>query len=203
MEVILVPNVSLVDATGKRIGIYNDEPGWWQQTQNKFNNNIIVTASHTELHSNKNKFHSGKVSPIDSHEPSTSSKAMLVDNVGESNTDIQSEKGEKEEEKEEALRVLGETLLHIAIMYNDLATIKILVEKKGYSVNQRCQGGKFIGGFNTKIMSELVHESEYASLAYYGEYPLALAGCFSTKEIYDYLIDQGADPNLPGLIFNF
>ena len=32
-------------------------------------------------------------------------------------------------------------------------------------------------------------------MAYYGEYPICLAACFASKEIYDYLIDKGADPN--------
>jgi ankyrin repeat protein len=32
--------------------------------------------------------------------------------------------------------------------------------------------------------------------AYYGEYPLAFAAAFGYKEIYDYLIDHGADPNM-------
>ena len=31
--------------------------------------------------------------------------------------------------------------------------------------------------------------------AYYGEYPLAFAASFGHEEIYDYLIDKGADPN--------
>ena len=31
--------------------------------------------------------------------------------------------------------------------------------------------------------------------AYYGEYPLAFASCFGHEEIYDYLIDHGADPD--------
>jgi ankyrin repeat protein len=32
--------------------------------------------------------------------------------------------------------------------------------------------------------------------AYYGEYPLAFAACFGHEEIYDYLIEHGADPNM-------
>lgn len=32
--------------------------------------------------------------------------------------------------------------------------------------------------------------------AYYGEYPLAFAAAFGYTEIYDYLIDHGADPNM-------
>ena len=36
----------------------------------------------------------------------------------------------------------------------------------------------------------------YTGYAYYGEYPLAFAACFGHEDIYDYLIDHGADPNL-------
>lgn len=32
--------------------------------------------------------------------------------------------------------------------------------------------------------------------AYYGEYPLAFAAAFGYVEIYDYLIEHGADPNM-------
>ncbi|KHJ80179.1 ankyrin repeat protein, partial [Oesophagostomum dentatum] len=32
--------------------------------------------------------------------------------------------------------------------------------------------------------------------AYYGEYPLAFAACFGNKDIYDLLIQYGANPNL-------
>lgn len=32
--------------------------------------------------------------------------------------------------------------------------------------------------------------------AYYGEYPLAFAAAFGFDEIYDFLIEHGADPNL-------
>jgi len=32
--------------------------------------------------------------------------------------------------------------------------------------------------------------------AYYGEYPLAFAAAFGHKEIYDFLIENGADPNM-------
>ena len=36
----------------------------------------------------------------------------------------------------------------------------------------------------------------YPGYAYYGEYPLAFAACFGHEEIYDYLIDHEANPNL-------
>ena len=187
MEAIRVPQVSLVDCSGKRIGIYSNDAGWWQQTQNRHEKNIILTHSNTQLTNgkiseSKNKIHSGKVSPMNEQ---TGSKTKLI----------------KTDQKVKIFTVifiiLGETLLHIAIMYDDLKTIKFLIERKGYNVHQRCTGGKFSGGFNSKVTAKLINESKYESLAYYGEYPLALAACFSTKDIYDYLIDQGADPNLP------
>jgi ankyrin repeat protein len=41
-----------------------------------------------------------------------------------------------------------------------------------------------------------VHVTLSPGYAYYGEYPLAFAACFGHEEIYDYLIDHGADPNM-------
>ena len=41
-----------------------------------------------------------------------------------------------------------------------------------------------------------------AGYAYYGEYPLAFAACFGHEEIYDYLIDHGAEPNLTDSLGN-
>lgn len=35
MEFIRIPQVSLVDASGKRIGVYTDDPDWWQQLKLK------------------------------------------------------------------------------------------------------------------------------------------------------------------------
>lgn len=215
MEVIRVPNVSLVDRYGKRIGIYNDDSGWWEQVQHRKNNNVILTASNTQLKDidskskePKKQKRSGKVSPQNSDDTaqSSSSKTMLIgkDDLESKEEDENFEfelpinQEDEEEDDEEELNVLGETLLHIAIMYDDLKTIKFLIEQKGVNVHQRCVGGKFSGGFNSKLTSKLIKESEYDNLAYYGEYPLAIAACFSTKDIYDYLIDQGADPNLKG-----
>ncbi len=108
-------------------------------------------------------------------------------------------KAGEEFERRDQCNVIGETPLHIAIMYDDLNTIKHLIEKKGINVNQRSIDGKFCGGFNSsKTTAKYIQESKYEGLAYYGEYPLALAACFSNKEIYDYLIEKDADPNLRG-----
>ena len=101
------------------------------------------------------------------------------------------------------LNVIGETPLHIAIMYDDFNMIKYLIEKKGVNVNDRSIDGKFSGGFkSSKMTVKYIEDSKYESLAYYGEYPLCFAACFSSKEIYDYLIDNGADPNLKGNFCN-
>ena len=92
--------------------------------------------------------------------------------------------------------------MHIAIMYDDLNILKFLIEEKGYDVNQRgisIEVSKFSGGFNSKEASSLINRSDYQNLAYFGEYPLAFAACFANKEIYDYLVEKGADPNLQGI----
>lgn len=92
--------------------------------------------------------------------------------------------------------LIGETPIHIAIMYEDLKGIKYLVEQKGFSVNQRACGTLFQSGFNSNHTNKLIANSSYDNLAYFGEYPLAFAACFCNKEIYDYLIANGADPDL-------
>lgn len=96
------------------------------------------------------------------------------------------------------LNVIGETPLHLAVMFDDLISIRYLIEIKKMNVNQRCVGKIFKGGFEEQTRKSLVKRSDYDRMAYYGEYPLALAACFVNKEIYDYLIDKGADPNLQG-----
>jgi ankyrin repeat protein len=98
--------------------------------------------------------------------------------------------------EENGTNVIGETILHIAIVYDDLVSIKILVEQKHYNVNQRNSGGKILNGFSSKETSKLIKQCKYDRLAYYGEYSLALAAYFGNKGIYDYLIEKGADPNL-------
>ena len=47
------------------------------------------------------------------------------------------------------------------------------------------------------LLNEMkLYQSQYISgYAYYGEYPLAFATCFGWMDIYDYLVDNGADPN--------
>lgn len=195
MEVIRIPEVSLVDATGRRIGVYTDDPDWWQQLKQKDQSNMITQNDEPSqtLIRQKTRDHfassttsmKAKLISFDDKEK-TSNNSMIMKNIAINNN----------EENLKECNVIGETPLHIAIMYDDLNTIKLLIEKKGFDVNERNIGGKFTGGFNSRQTSSLIQQSKYEGLAYYGEYPLAFAACFANKEIYDYLIQKGADPNL-------
>ena len=61
-------------------------------------------------------------------------------------------------------------------------------------MNQKTCSGEFKEGFS--MFKKDIEKSDYENLAYYGEYPLCLAALFANKDIYDYLIGKGADPNL-------
>ncbi|KAL3084616.1 hypothetical protein niasHS_009122 [Heterodera schachtii] len=88
--------------------------------------------------------------------------------------------------------LFGQGCLHLAIVNDDYDTAKILLEY-GASVNARANGDFFMPegyepGYNNRNM-------DYEGYAYYGEYPLAFAACFENKDIYDLLIQYGADPD--------
>ena len=171
MEVIRLPEVSLVDATGRRIGVYTHNPDWWHQL-------------HQKKHSTMSEYSQSEVT--------VKRKSIFNETMGNQASD------EMEVNEAKECHLIGETPLHLAIVYNDLEMVKFLIEKKGFDVNERNVGGQFIDGFMAKYKN-LINESNYESLAYYGEYPLAFAACFADKEMYDYLIDKGADPNKQGL----
>ncbi|XP_052231546.1 transient receptor potential cation channel subfamily V member 5-like isoform X2 [Dreissena polymorpha] len=92
----------------------------------------------------------------------------------------------------EADEYFGESCLHIATVYGDFESVKLLVSNGAY-INQRATGRFFLPE-DQKL--GLTKETNYQGYAYYGEYPLAFAVCFGYMDIYDYLIDNGADPNL-------
>ena len=102
----------------------------------------------------------------------------------------------EDDDEDDVCHIIGETPLHIAIMYDDYDTIEYLLEHRGINVNQRSIGCKFPGSFKTNATAKAIGLSNYRPLAYYGEYPLCFAACFCSKDVYDYLIDKGADPNL-------
>ncbi|XP_060075724.1 transient receptor potential cation channel subfamily V member 5-like [Ylistrum balloti] len=86
----------------------------------------------------------------------------------------------------------GESALHLAIVYGDLEQVKLLIGY-GANVNERAMGRFFLPEDQKKRKTK---ETDYDGYAYYGEYPLAFAACFGHEEIYDFLIDHGADPDL-------
>ena len=70
METISVPQVTLVDSSGKSVGVYNDDPGWWQVLKQRLDSNEGKTLA---IEFNKT---SGKGSPING--VNTGSKTKLI-----------------------------------------------------------------------------------------------------------------------------
>ncbi|XP_078309757.1 uncharacterized protein LOC111108840 isoform X4 [Crassostrea virginica] len=85
----------------------------------------------------------------------------------------------------------GESALHIAIVFGSLDAVKLLM-KKGAKVDQRCTGRFFLPEDQKKGHTKTTN---YEGYAYYGEYPIHFAAATGNQEIYDYLIDHGANPN--------
>lgn len=92
----------------------------------------------------------------------------------------------------EADEYYGESCLHLATVYGDFESVKLLVSNGAY-VNQRATGRFFLPEDQKNTRTK---QTNYEGYAYYGEYSLAFAACFGYMDIYDYLIDNGADPNL-------
>ena len=179
MHTIIIPKVSLSDASGRDIGVYSDDPSWWENLKKK---NLEANIQETPVYDFEYNRDSKK-------EPNKNEEASKK--FDEESAIINTENNYALEEE---CNEIGETPLHIAIMHEDLPTLKLLIEKKGFDVNQRNLNGKFLSGFQQSLFTQ----SNYENLAYYGEYPLAFAACFANREIYDYLIEKGADPNLHG-----
>lgn len=209
MEVIRIPQVSLVDATGRRIGVYSEDPDWWQTLKSKQNDIVLPQIENSD--GNQISIVSRQLTPINDvgYESTSNIRARLIKENEEKTTNriqvatientlncLDCSIRSNSEDLAKFCNVIGETPLHISIMYDDLNTIRFLIENRGFDVNQRNVGGKFVGGFHSKVASGLIENSKYEALAYYGEYPLAFAACFASKEIYDYLIEKDADPNL-------
>ncbi|XP_050407567.1 transient receptor potential cation channel subfamily V member 6 [Patella vulgata] len=85
----------------------------------------------------------------------------------------------------------GEGGLHLAIAKGNLEAVQLLVEN-GADVNQRATG-QFFQPEDVKQGKDR-KQTNYEGYAYYGEYPLSFAACFQHTDIYDYLIEHGADP---------
>lgn len=214
-----VPKVNLVDGIGRRIGTFAEDKDWWQKIKKEQlaclgpMPGLVPVASHQQLRMEAAtpRANASDMEVNDLTGDLTQSKAEFIkNNLNTSQKkDVKmsltadltdAERLEKEKEAMQKLRnnckQIGETPLHVAIMHNDLRTVKFLIEEKGIDVNQRTCQGEFQNGFSKN--SKQFEKSEYTKMAYYGEYPLCLAACFASKEIYDYLIEHGADPDLYG-----
>ncbi|ETN73348.1 transient-receptor-potential calcium channel protein [Necator americanus] len=87
--------------------------------------------------------------------------------------------------------MFGQSALHLAIVHDDYETVQLLLQNKA-DVNARACGNFFLPE-DFKATNKV---TDYQGYAYYGEYPLAFAACFGNKDIYDLLIQYGANPNL-------
>ncbi|EFO26604.2 hypothetical protein LOAG_01877 [Loa loa] len=93
--------------------------------------------------------------------------------------------------------MFGQSALHLAIVHDDYETVHLLLQNSA-EVNARACGTFFLPE-NQKTSRR---STDYQGYAYYGEYPLAFAACFGNKDIYDLLIQYGADPNLQDMFGN-
>ncbi|CAI9719439.1 transient receptor potential cation channel subfamily V member 5-like [Octopus vulgaris] len=91
----------------------------------------------------------------------------------------------------EGTEYFGESSLHIAVVNGNLRSVQYLISKN-INVNQRATGTFFLPADQVGRRKK---ETDFKGLAHYGEYPLAFAACHEHYEIYDYLMNYGANPN--------
>uniref|UniRef100_A0AC34PUE8 Ion transport domain-containing protein n=1 Tax=Panagrolaimus sp. JU765 TaxID=591449 RepID=A0AC34PUE8_9BILA len=92
--------------------------------------------------------------------------------------------------------MFGQSALHLAIVHDDYDTVQLLLSK-GADVSARASGEFFLPEDHANNKSP-----NYQGYAYYGEYPLAFAACFGNKDIYDLLLQHGADPDQQDMFGN-
>ncbi|XP_071817460.1 transient receptor potential cation channel subfamily V member 6-like isoform X2 [Apostichopus japonicus] len=83
----------------------------------------------------------------------------------------------------------GETALHLAIVNNDLETVKFLVNDCHARLDARATGRFFRPNGIKKGLTTANEKLDYQAQAYYGEYPLAFAASLGFAEIYDFLVE--------------
>nr|XP_006820971.1 PREDICTED: transient receptor potential cation channel subfamily V member 6-like [Saccoglossus kowalevskii] len=99
----------------------------------------------------------------------------------------------------EGYEYYGESCLHLAIVNQDLESVKFLVEK-GARLDQRASGRFFLPEAH-KDGSAKGKDIDYFGYAYYGEYPLHFAASVANEDIYTYLLEKSnpltglVDPN--------
>ncbi|XP_014217435.1 transient receptor potential cation channel subfamily V member 5 [Copidosoma floridanum] len=96
----------------------------------------------------------------------------------------------------------GENVLHIAIVNEDPAMVKFLLDS-GANVNERCVGNFMCpedqkASRNDSTEHEWVcvnPETNYDGYVYWGEYPLSFAACLGQEECYRLILARGANPD--------
>jgi transient receptor potential cation channel subfamily V member 5 len=96
----------------------------------------------------------------------------------------------------------GENVLHIAIVNEDPAMVKFLLDA-GSNIHERCCG-TFMSPEDQKGTRYDIIEQEpvcvnpitnYDGYVYWGEYPLSFAACLCQEECYRLVLAKHADPN--------
>ncbi|XP_072177868.1 transient receptor potential cation channel subfamily V member 5-like [Diadema setosum] len=96
----------------------------------------------------------------------------------------------------------GESCLHFAIVNEDFAMVKFLVEHGAYLDERAC--GSFFLPDDQKTCRQDTFEHEailvdpktdYQGHTYFGEYPLSFAACLEQEDILRFLWSKGADVN--------
>ncbi|KAG1682090.1 Transient receptor potential cation channel subfamily V member 5 [Nymphon striatum] len=96
----------------------------------------------------------------------------------------------------------GENLLHMAIVNEDPAMVKFLLDN-GINFHERCLGSFMSPEDQKNSRSDtLDHEwidvnlkTNYEGYVYWGEYPLSFAACLGQEECYRLILARGANPN--------
>ncbi|XP_049296210.1 transient receptor potential cation channel subfamily V member 5 [Anopheles funestus] len=96
----------------------------------------------------------------------------------------------------------GESVLHLAIVNEDPAMVKYLLDHNS-DVNERCCGtfmcpedqkASRCDTLETEIV-QMVQMTNYDGYVYWGEYPLSFAACLGQEECYRLVLARGADPD--------
>ncbi|XP_053680453.1 transient receptor potential cation channel subfamily V member 5 [Anopheles nili] len=96
----------------------------------------------------------------------------------------------------------GESVLHLAIVNEDPAMVKYLLDHNS-DVNERCCG-TFMCPEDQKAsrydiveteVVQMVQMTNYDGYVYWGEYPLTFAACLGQEECYRLVLARGADPD--------
>lgn len=97
----------------------------------------------------------------------------------------------------------GENVLHMAIVNEDAAMVKFLLDK-GVDYHQRCCGNFFCPEDQKDSRTDnwdhepvdVCLKTNYEGYTYWGEYPLTFAACVEQEESVRILCAKGANPNL-------